>query len=132
MTVQVVKLIKQTIETYKKRRPLLLKLLDKVERMRLMLHQLRSLTQQLAGRSSMALAFNDSACRETINELQTLVTTLATGPSWMDLPKAKFYLNQGKANELEQRLQEHEKEINTLLLFIATYGFYVISLTSFP
>ena len=116
--VQAVRLIKQTVEKLKNAKTLLFKLLHQAERMRLLLEQLRSLTQQLGGRSSSLLTFNDSACRVTVNELHTLVEQIAKAKSFMAL---KFPVNQSTANHLLQRLREHEGEIVTLLLSIATY-----------
>lgn len=116
--VQSVRLIKDTAEKMKNAKPLLIKLLHQTERMRLHLEQLRSLAHQLGGRSSLLLAFNDSACKETVKELHALVEQIAKAKTSMGL---KLVVNQSAVNKLSQRLRGHEEEIVMVLLSIATY-----------
>lgn len=94
-----------------------MKLLSQTERLRLNLEQLRSLTKQLGSRSGVSLTYNDSAPRQTIQELHQLVMAMASGPSYLGL---QALLNKSKVDDLLDRLRVHEQEIVLVLLSIAT------------
>lgn len=115
--VQVVRVLKNTIETLQKAKTFLLKCLSQTERVRLYLEQLRGLTKQLGGRSGILLNFNESGARETISELNVFVLDMAQRTSWVRL---KVLLNQSTADRLVMRLHRHEEEISMVLLSIAT------------
>jgi hypothetical protein len=83
--VQAVQVLKKTIETLRNAKEFLLKLLNQTERVRLFLEQLRSLSKQLGDRSDILLAYNDSAPRETINELNIFVHHMAQNATWLRL-----------------------------------------------
>jgi hypothetical protein len=114
---QVVKVLKETIETLKKAAEFLLQLLSQTERVRLFLEQLRSLTEQLKSRSDILLAFSPSGPEATINELNGFVRDMARKPRLM---KLKVLLERSTADKLVKRLQRHEEEIMQVLLSVAT------------
>jgi hypothetical protein len=114
---QVVKILKETIETLKKAAEFLLQLLSQTERVRLFLEQLRSLTEQLRARSDILLAFSPSGPEATINELNVFVRDMAQKPKLM---KLKMLLKRSTADELVKKLHRHEVEITQVLLSVAT------------
>ncbi len=114
---QAVHLIQRTIETVKNARKLLVKLLSQTERLRLILEQLRSLTKQLGSRAgSLLLSYNDSEPRTTINDLNSLVRSIAEKTTFVGL---QMLLNRSKAEALVAKMKTHEEEIVTVLLSIA-------------
>jgi Zn-dependent M16 (insulinase) family peptidase len=117
MCTQVVLDIKKAVETVKGAKKLLIHILAQAERMRLLLEQMRSLTHQLQGRSSLILPFNDSACRETVKELKELVHEIVEAKTFLGL---QTLLNKKKAGELLKKLRGHEKEIILVLTCITT------------
>jgi hypothetical protein len=116
--IQTVRLLERTIETIKNARPLLVKLLSHVERVRLLLEQLRGLTTQLGAKGgALLLYFNDKDTRETMTELKTLVKGIREAGSFVGL---QVLMKKSKADSLCERLKEHEGEIVTVLLSVAT------------
>jgi hypothetical protein len=114
---QVVKILKDTIETLKQAAEFLLELLSQTERVRLFLEQLRSLTDQLKSRGDILLAFSPSGPNATIDELNVFVRDIAQSPKFM---KLKMLLKRSTANELVKKLHRHEVEITQVLLSVAT------------
>ena len=113
---QAVKILKQTVETVRNAKSLLLRLLSQTERIRIFLEQLRALTAQLGPRAGILLAFNDSGAKETINELHAFVQSIAQTPA---LIKIKVLLNRSAADQFVARLHRHEEEIMQTLLSVA-------------
>jgi hypothetical protein len=124
MCAGVVKAVKDMTEKFKGARTLLFKLLGQVERTRLYLEQLRSLTYQLRGRQSLLLPYNDSAVRQTLKELQDLVHDIVRVKVFITL---QTVLNQKKSSELVDRLYQHQNDVLTVLMFITTYVFPTLS-----
>ena len=116
--VQAVDTLTHTIETLRKAKTFLLRLLSQTERVRIFLEQLRSLTAQLGPKAGILLAFNDSGPRETINELHAFVKDMAQKDTWI---RVKVLLNQKAADRLVLRLHRHEEEIMQVLLSIVTF-----------
>ncbi len=119
---QTVHLIQRTIETVKNARKVLVRLLSQTERLRLILEQLRSLTKQLGARGGLLLSFNDSSPKTTINELNTLVKSIADKSNFVGI---QMLLNKGKVDSLLEKLKGHEEEVMTILLSIATSVNYI-------
>jgi hypothetical protein len=115
--VQVVKILKETIEALKKAWEFLLQLLSQTERVRLFLEQLRSLTDQLRSRSDILLAISPSGPEATINELNAFVRDMGRRSRLM---KLKMLLERSTADKLVKRLHCHEVEITQVLLSVAT------------
>ena len=113
---QAVKVLKQTIETVRNAKGFLLRLLSQTERIRIFLEQLRTLTAQLGPRAGILLNFNDSGAKQTINELQIFVQSIAQTPA---LIKIKVLLNRSTADHFVGRLHRHEEEIMQTLLSVA-------------
>lgn len=114
--VQAVKVLKQTIETVRNAKSLLLRLLSQTERIRIFLEQLRALTTQLGPRAGILLNFNYSGPKETINELHVFVQRIAQTPP---LIRVKVLLNQSAADRFIERLHRHEEEIMQTLISVA-------------
>jgi hypothetical protein len=114
---QTVQLIQLTIETVKNAGKLLIKLLSQTESLRLILEQLRGLTKQLGTKAGLLLSFNDSGPKITINELNSLVKSIAEKKNFMPL---QMLLNKGKVDALVERMKGHEAEVLTVLLSVAT------------
>ena len=112
---QAVRLMKNSIENVKGAKKVLIGLFNETERMRLLLEQLRALTHQLQGRNTLLLAFNDSACKETMNELKALVHQIVGTKTVFSL---QVLLNKSKADDLLKRLRRHEEEIIVVLMSI--------------
>lgn len=114
---QTVQLIQRTIETVKNTGKLLIKLLSQTESLRLILEQLCGLTKQLGTKAGLLLSFNDSAPRITINELNSLVKSIAEKKNFMSL---QMLLSKNKVDALVERIKSHEAEVLTVLLSVAT------------
>ena len=109
--------IKKTVETIKHAKEILIKLLAQTERVRLLLEQLRCLTKQLRKRASLALSYNDSEPRATMNEMHTLVKAIAAKKN---LIAVQMLFHKKEVDRLLGKLQQHEKDFVTVLLTIAT------------
>ena len=114
---QTVQLIQRIIETVKNAGKVLIKLLSQTESLRLILEQLRGLTNQLGTKAGLLLSFNDSGPKITINELNSLVKSIAEKKNFMPL---QMLLNKGKVDALVERMKGHEAEVLTVLLSVAT------------
>jgi hypothetical protein len=115
---QTVRIIQKAIETIKNARSLLVKLLSHVERVRLLLEQLRGLTKQLGAKAGgLLLYFNDKETTATMRELKTLVTGIEGSGNFVGL---QVLMKKSKVEALCVRLKAHEGEIVTVLLSVAT------------
>jgi hypothetical protein len=115
---QTVRLLQRAIETIKNARSLLTKLLSHVERVRLLLEQLRGLTKQLGAKAGgLLLYFNDKDTRMTMSELKILVKQISEAGSFVGL---QMLMKKSRVEGLCGRLKEHEGEIVTVLLSVAT------------
>jgi len=109
--------IKKTVETIKHAKEILIKLLEQTERVRLLLERLRCLTKQLGKRASLALSYNDSEPRVTMNEMHTLIKAIAAKKN---LIAVQMLFHKKEVDRLLGKLQQHEKDFVTVLLTIAT------------
>lgn len=115
--VQVVKILKETVEGLKQAAELLLQLLSQTERVRLFLEQLSSLAEQLKSRCDILWAFSSRGTEATINELGLFVRDMARKPRLM---KLKMLLERSTANKLVKKLHRHKQEISQVLLSVTT------------
>ncbi|KAF3491819.1 uncharacterized protein GIQ15_01336 [Arthroderma uncinatum] len=118
ISAQVVRLIKTTIEKLKNSARQLLRLLNQVERVRLLLEQLRAFGRRLGDNSTLLLSFNDSTCRDTMADLRNFVHGIASSKGF--LVGVSPMVNESKLSDLLRRLHRHEEEIQTLLMTMAT------------
>ena len=118
----IVKKIKALIEAIKGAKQALSDMISRLERMRLILNEFKSLAQRLANspQYNITLAFNDSQCRETLKHMDAHIHTVAKEVSvhryWM---QANWIRHEKEATTLLARLAEHEADLGTVLQFIA-------------
>lgn len=123
--VNVIKLIKSIIETMKGTKKALVELLNRSERMRLILELFRSFTKRLhePNQKTMTLTFNDGACRETVNELYGLVRKVAQAAQYSDLwMKFNWVLYKTEATKMIEKLEARERDLDSVLMFIAAWA----------
>lgn len=120
--VTIVKAIKEVIETMKGAKKGLIQLLNRSERMRLILELFRSLTSRLREptQRSMTLTFDDAACRQTATDIYNLVHKVAGAAKHSDLwMKFNWVWYKGEATGLIDKLEVQERDLNSVLMFIA-------------
>jgi len=119
---QLVKQIRQLVEAAKGARQALIDLARRMERMRLLLNEFKSLAQRLenSDHRGILLSFDDIGCRETLGQLQTLVNKLSLEAGvhqmWM---KVNWIWHKEDAAKLLSRLAAHESDLSSALQFIA-------------
>ncbi|KAF2153593.1 hypothetical protein K461DRAFT_293846 [Myriangium duriaei CBS 260.36] len=118
----IVKKIKSFIEAVKGAKQALIDMLDRMERMRLLVNEFKSLAQRLKNSSdqNINLAFNDSECMMTLRRVQSLVDKVTEEAHvhdyWMQI---KWVRHKEEAGGLLTRLASHERDLGTVLQFIA-------------
>jgi hypothetical protein len=119
--VHAIRQIKKAVETVKKVRQDLLELLSRTERMRNILELLRTLLRELRNtpHRDMEIILNDSACRQTMRELEALANKIAsTHFSSSILAGAQWLSHRSKAIEMVEKLRSQETDIVNVLVII--------------
>lgn len=101
----------------------IVELLSRCERVRLYLESFRSLTTRLSNpERSISLSFNDSAYRQTADEILGFVHKIADASKhseiWM---KFSWVFYKADVTALVGKLDAREKDLNFVLTFIAAY-----------
>lgn len=120
--VTIVKYIKEVIESIKGARKALIELLNRSERMRLKLELFRSLASRLRepAQGAITLTFNDEACHRTASDLYNLVHKVASAAKHSDIwMRLNWVFYKGDAAALTGKLEEQERDFNSVLMFIA-------------
>jgi hypothetical protein len=128
-----VKTTKEIIETMNGARESLLEILTRCERIRLNLELFRSLATRLSDpvEKSITLTFNESAYRQTANEVTALVQKIAGAAKHSDLwMKINWVYYKGDVGGLLGKLEEREKDLGFVLMFIAAYVVCLFRLSS--
>ncbi len=110
-------LIKTLAETFFHAEEGLLKLLSQIERLRLTLEQLRGLSQQLGAKADIALMFDDSAPRLTMNKLRGVIESIAGHKRTF---KMQLMIRRSDIEALRKRLQEHEDDMTKVFVNLGT------------
>ncbi|KAH1433938.1 hypothetical protein KXX32_000986 [Aspergillus fumigatus] len=119
---KVVTTVKDVIETMKGAKEALIELLSRCERVRLYLELFRSLTSRLSNpvEKSISLSFNDSAYRQTANEILGFVHKVADASKHSELwMKFSWVFYKADVTALVGKLEGREKDLNLVLTFIA-------------
>jgi hypothetical protein len=123
---KIVNTVKDVIETMKGAKEALIELLCRCERARLYVELFRSLSSRLSNpvERSISLSFNDSAYRQTGEEILGFVHKIADASKhseiWM---KFSWVFYKADATALVGKLEAREKDLNLVLTFIAAYEF---------
>ncbi|PKY00375.1 hypothetical protein P168DRAFT_300151 [Aspergillus campestris IBT 28561] len=134
MFLEIVRTMKHVIETMKGARLALFEVFTRAERIRLNLELFRSLTNRLSDpmEKSTALSFNESAYRQTVNEVLELVRKVAGLAKRHDLLlKISWLFYRSDVAALVKKLEERERDLGLVLTFIAARSQDSESVTSF-
>ncbi|GFF49737.1 hypothetical protein IFM61606_05377 [Aspergillus udagawae] len=118
----IVNTVKDIIETMNGAKEALIELLNRCERVRLYLEVFRSLTSRLSNpvERSISLSFNDSAYRQTADEILGFAHKIADASKhseiWM---KFSWVFYKTDVTALVGKLEAREKDLNLVLTFIA-------------
>jgi hypothetical protein len=120
---KIVNTVKEVIETMKGAKEALIELLSRCERVRLYVELFRSLVTRLSTvERSISLSFNDSAYRQTADEILGFVHKIADASKhseiWM---KFSWVFYKADVTALVGKLEAREKDLNLVLTFIAAY-----------
>ncbi|EAW21388.1 uncharacterized protein NFIA_065520 [Aspergillus fischeri NRRL 181] len=119
---KIVNTVKDVIETMKGAKEALIELLSRCERVRLYLELFRSLTSRLSNpvEKSISLSFNDSAYRQTADEILGFVHKIADASKHSELwMKFSWVFYKADVTALVGKLEAREKDLNLVLTFIA-------------
>ncbi|KAF7157872.1 hypothetical protein CNMCM5623_002306 [Aspergillus felis] len=118
----IVNTVKGIIETMNGAKEALVELLSRCERVRLYVELFRSLTSRLSNpvERSISISFNDSAYRQTADEILGFVHKIADASKhseiWM---KFSWVFHKTDVTALVGKLEAREKDLNLVLTFIA-------------
>ena len=133
LCVGVVQTIKSFIEKTKSTKDVLVRLLNRTERVRLYLEHLRSLSSKLTSSShrSIALPFKQEECKATMRNLFGLIRTMVDASTKGKLQAAMALLREQKQiDNLTHQLTDHEQNIFSVLMLIATSAVSLDSIKS--
>ncbi|KAJ6180989.1 hypothetical protein N7519_011450 [Penicillium mononematosum] len=122
MFLEIVQVTKHVIESLKGARTALVEMFTRAERIRLNLELFRSLTNKLSDpmEKITALSFNESAYRQTANEVLELVRKVADSGRRHDLMmKVNWLFYRSNVVAIVKKLEERERDLGLVLTFIA-------------